>query len=122
MVEQTEEVLLLRWDGKDKPCIDKPRITQVGHVTLGCYGGNATAGAKKNEDAAFILAAQDQSWTFTSICDAHCSSESASLIIEFLNGNAEEITQCLSQPMGAAFIKLENFIVRRLHLNRSPML
>ncbi|MEM9807445.1 MAG: PP2C family serine/threonine-protein phosphatase [Cyanobacteria bacterium P01_D01_bin.56] len=114
MVDLTEEAVLLRWEGKNEPCLDKPRITQVGHVILGCYGGNSTAGAKKNEDAAFILAAQNQSWTFTSICDAHCSSESASLIVELLHKNTEAITHCLSQPVGTAFVKLEQFILGKL--------
>ena len=71
------------WTGHEHPHLDVPHVYHCGHVAVGCYGGNSTAGAKKNEDAAFVLTAKNSEWTFAAICDAHNSSESALLMMDF---------------------------------------
>ncbi len=109
-----KNVNTLRWDGHKEPCLDKWQITQAGPVTLGCYGGNTTAGAKKNEDAAFIVANQSDCWTFAALCDAHGSSQSAQLALDLLEQINEEIIHCLSKPVSQAFPKLESLVLKTL--------
>ena len=102
------------WTGHQHPHLDVPHIDQCGHVVLGCYGGNSAAGAKKNEDSAFIFTDENAEWTFTAICDAHNSSESALLLIDFFEQQTEAIIANLEKPISEAFIDLESSILKEL--------
>ena len=48
-----------RWLGSQLPHLDRPAIVVCGNVVIGCYGGNTSAGAHKNEDAALVWCAQN---------------------------------------------------------------
>jgi len=104
----------LSWTGHQEPNLDIPQIYQCGRVSLGCYGGNSKADAKKNEDAAFILTDKNLDWTFAALFDAHNSSESALLMLDFFEKHSDTIIAHLAKPISKAFIELEKFIVSQL--------
>ena len=119
MGDPSKKARLLRWQGEDKPYLDEPHITQIGHVTLGCYGGNTTAGAQKNEDAVMVLVAPDDKWTFSALCDAHCSSQSALLVLDVLESIKNDIVTCISAPITEAFATLESLVLETLFATSS---
>ena len=85
------------WSGNVDPCLEGPRIHTAGRVTIGLCGGDAAAGASKNEDAALVWAGED--WVFAVILDAHASSESADAVLELFEAGKAELLAQIEQPM-----------------------
>lgn len=99
------------WLGRAAMHLDAPGITACGDILLGCYGGNRRAGAVKNEDGAFVMCADDASWHFAALCDAHATSESAELVLSTLVGVKSAIRHMLAQPAQIALPTLHTFII-----------
>lgn len=103
------EVLL--WLGETEPALDVPEILECGHAVLGIYGGNTRAGARKNEDGAFVLTDANGEWEFAVLLDAHYSAESARLVLELINQKASTIREMLQTlPVGSLFRQLEDYL------------
>ena len=107
-------MLELCWTGHATPSLDTPQIQQVGTVTLGIYGGNTQAGARKNEDAALIWQDPGAGWTFAAILDAHGTSDSALLVLNALKAHESELRKALALPVDAAFAELEKHLIHAL--------
>lgn len=100
-----------KWLGCDTPHLGVPSLASCGNMTIGCYGGNPLAGGTKNEDALFTLCALDSSWHFALLCDAHCSCESAALVLDTISNQQASIAMALSQPPDIAFSLLHQQIL-----------
>ena len=100
------------WTGHADPALDSPITQLCGRVTLGIYGGNTAAGAKKNEDAALIWDGED--WIFAAILDAHGTSDSALLVLDLLETHQAQLTAALASPVADAFAQLESRLVAAL--------
>lgn len=83
-------------------------------MVIGCYGGNTSAGAHKNEDAALVWCATDGSWKFAVLLDAHDTSQSAGLVLEVIESQQEAITAILSRPLTETFSSLHQLLINRL--------
>ncbi|MFD2615021.1 protein phosphatase 2C domain-containing protein [Paenibacillus gansuensis] len=103
------------WIGNQEKYLDQPFVLEIQHkVVFGAYGGNSSAGASKNEDAALCWSAEDGNWELTAILDAHNSSESAELVIQELQDRQPRLTACLGLPEAEAFQQLQNEIIGML--------
>ena len=110
-VSRVGDIETFRWLGGDEMRLDKPGVFTCARVKVGLYGGNTKAGATKNEDAALVLCSSDGDWELAAVIDAHYSSDSARLILDALALEHEEITRCISQPVGVAFDRLERHLL-----------
>lgn len=86
----------LSWVGSEKDFIDEKDVQSVDRVTVGRFGGNSSAGQYKNEDGCIVWVGID--WEFTTILDAHYSSESAELIIRTLEEFQHELIGMIAKP------------------------
>ncbi|MRS08539.1 hypothetical protein, partial [Bacillus anthracis] len=77
------------WVGNKKMCLDEVSVKQYGDIVLGTYGGNISAGAKKNEDGALVWSNGD--WEFAAILDGHNSAESVDLVVNTIQKEYENI-------------------------------
>src|SRR5712692_6912133 len=107
-----------RWLGSDAPHLDAPVLTTCRDVVIGCYGGCTAAGATRNEDGALVWCAEDGSWEFALLLDAHGSAESAALVLTAVEAEGEAITASLSQSVETAFGSLHRHL---LALFQSPV-
>jgi serine/threonine protein phosphatase PrpC len=62
--------------------LDQPVVSQVGVASLGLYGGNRAAGARKNEDGAIVWSGAD--WVLAVVLDGHGGSGSVNAMIDVL--------------------------------------
>ncbi|PFK31245.1 protein phosphatase [Bacillus cereus] len=90
-------------------CLGEISVKQYGDIALGKYGGNISAGAKKNEDGALIWSNKD--WEFAMILDGHNSAESVALVIHTIQNNYEKIKVLLEEPIETAFRSLEQYLL-----------
>lgn len=77
------------WVGSDEMCLGEISVKQYGDIVLGRYGGNRSAGAKKNEDGALVWSNKD--WEFAMILDGHNSAESVALVVHTIQNEYENI-------------------------------
>ncbi|MED3370632.1 protein phosphatase 2C domain-containing protein, partial [Bacillus thuringiensis] len=77
------------WVGNIEMCLGEISVKQYGDIVLGKYGGNISAGAKKNEDGALVWSNDD--WEFTAILDGHNSAESVDLVVNTIEKEYENI-------------------------------
>ena len=98
--------LKYRWSGSEKMYLDKPVIQSCGKVIIGCYGGNSSVGANKNEDGALVWCKEDGTWTFAVLLDAHSSSQSTDLVLEMIEAAEESIVTKLNLPIEKVFSSL----------------
>jgi len=101
----------LRWLGDHAMHLDQPHVTPYGSMVLGCYGGNISAGADKNEDAAILWHDTVGDWEAGVIVDAHHSAQSAVLILHVLADEEQTIRELLAQPVQVAFTALQNHLI-----------
>lgn len=113
MPDAGKRILAFRWLGSDALHLDKPFVARCGHVVVGCYGGNTSAGAYKNEDAALVWCAEDSTWTFAALLDAHATGQSAELVLQAIESEQEAIAAILSRPPGEALTALQRLLVNR---------
>jgi serine/threonine protein phosphatase PrpC len=107
-----ENADVLIWLGDLEPQLDDPVVLECGHLVVGVYGGNTRAGARKNEDAAFVMTDLEGQWEFAVLLDAHYSSGSARLVLEMINREASEVREKLeSQPVSSVFRLIEDHLV-----------
>ena len=99
------------WLGSEAMHLDAPHIASCGDMLIGCYGGNRAVGAYKNEDGALLLCADDGSWHFAALCDAHVSDESAQLVLQTLEAAQPAMVAALALPAPVALPKLNNLII-----------
>jgi hypothetical protein len=100
----------LNWIGSEQAYLNSPSIEIVQHITIGKYGGNTESGAYKNEDG--LLVWQSSSWEFAVLIDAHCSCDSAELIIATLKENEKSIKEILDSKIDALFDHIEIFLLQ----------
>lgn len=103
-----------RWLGAEAPHLDAPHVDHCGPVAFGAYGGSTAAGARKNEDAALVWHHPDEGWVFSSVMDAHTSSESCAVVLDMLEEAQADIVACLARPVREAFADLGQLLLKRL--------
>jgi len=91
----------IRWLGSELLYLDEPHVERCGDVAIGCYGGNTSAGAERNEDAAVVVV--EEAWRFAAVLDAHVTAESAAIVVGELELRMPEFTHLLDGPPGEAF-------------------
>ncbi|UOE95892.1 protein phosphatase 2C domain-containing protein [Alkalihalobacillus sp. LMS39] len=84
------------WVGDQRDFIDAPHVFSQQHISIGRYGGNSAAGQMKNEDGCLVWSHLIQGWEFSIVVDAHHTSESANLIIQYIKENEEVLLQIFS--------------------------
>lgn len=94
------------WLGANAPYLNKPEVAQHGRTVWGTFGGDISAGAKANEDAALIRCADDGNWEFAVLADAHGTSESAILVLETINSVMVDVKRFLDGPLDTCFAGL----------------
>jgi hypothetical protein len=99
------------WVGSSEMFLDEPTTIKLEHIVIGRYGGNASAGANKNEDGVLVLIDLNGGWEFVMLMDAHKTAESAELLINTMDSEVREIIRCLSLPVNKAFTSLEEFLL-----------
>ena len=87
------------WIGTSEPYLDNPWVEQNGRITFGLFGGDRAAGANTNEDAALVRCADDGSWEFAVLADAHGSAASAALVLATINIAMFDIEHALDGPL-----------------------
>ncbi|EAO52553.1 hypothetical protein RBTH_02217 [Bacillus thuringiensis serovar israelensis ATCC 35646] len=97
------------WVGNIEMCLGEISVKQYGDIVLGKYGGNISAGAKKNEDGALVWSNDD--WEFTAILDGHNSAESVDLVVNTIEKEYENIRIILNEPIDTVFRSVENHIL-----------
>lgn len=97
------------WVGNKKMCLDEVSVKQYGNIVLGAYGGNISAGAKKNEDGALVWSNGD--WEFAAILDGHNSAESVDLVVNTIQKEYEHIKAMLNESMDTVFRSVENHLL-----------
>lgn len=105
------------WLGQHMPSFDRPTTRRCGALVLGCYGGNTSAGARTNEDAALLWSAADGLWEVAMVLDAHASAESAGLVLTTVAAERTRMAHLLTQPVEIALPALRDHLVS---LFRSP--
>jgi hypothetical protein len=98
------------WLGENAAHLDRPHITTCGPITLGCYGGTTRAGATKNEDGAWLLCDPDGSWELVVLLDAHTTSQSAALIVQWCQHLRPELEQICQGPPARAISELSHYL------------
>ncbi len=97
------------WIGNTEMCLGKISVKQYGDIVLGKYGGNISAGAKKNEDGALVWS--NGEWEFAAILDGHNSAESVDLVVNTIEKEYENIKVILNEPINTVFQSVENHIL-----------
>ncbi|MBE1554207.1 protein phosphatase 2C domain-containing protein [Sporosarcina limicola] len=93
------------WVGSEKDFVDEQDVRWINRVTLGRFGGNSSAGQKKNEDGCIIWQSKD--WELAAILDAHSSAESAELVIRILEQHKEDLLGIVTIKGPPEFKRLE---------------
>ncbi|SDM46259.1 Serine/threonine protein phosphatase PrpC [Fictibacillus solisalsi] len=101
----------INWVGSSEPYIDHPYVSALYHITLGRYGGHSSSGAKKNEDGCLVWACEKGDWEFAAILDAHCSAESAKLVVKELEGIKADVLKGIHLEVPDSFKVLETRII-----------
>ncbi len=97
------------WVGSNEMCLGEISVKKHGNVVLGRYGGNTSAGAKKNEDGALIWSNGD--WEFTMILDGHNSAESVTLVVYTIQNEYENMKRILEGPVETVFQSVEQHLL-----------
>ncbi|MGN4422629.1 PP2C family serine/threonine-protein phosphatase [Bacillus cereus group sp. MYBK30-1] len=97
------------WVGSREMCLGEVSVKQYGDIVLGKYGGNISAGAKKNEDGALVWS--NDHWEFAAILDGHNSAESVDLVVNTIQKEYENINAIMEEPIETVFRSVENHIL-----------
>ncbi|MEN1937803.1 PP2C family serine/threonine-protein phosphatase [Paenibacillus sp. 102] len=97
------------WVGSNEMCLGEISVQRYGDIVLGRYGGNMSAGAKKNEDGALVWS--NRNWEFAMILDGHNSAESVALVVNTIQNAYANIKVLLEEPIETAFRSVENHIL-----------
>ncbi|PEP10237.1 protein phosphatase [Bacillus wiedmannii] len=97
------------WVGNTEMCLGEISVKQYGDVVLGKYGGNISAGAKKNEDGALVWSNGD--WEFAAILDGHNSAESVDLVVNTIQKEYENIKVMMNESIDTVFRSVENHLL-----------
>lgn len=109
------------WIGTNKPYLDTPVVDRLNGITIGRYGGNTNANANKNEDGLLIWIEPQRTWEFMMLLDAHCSSESAELILNTIQAHKQSILPILELPVGFLFHTMEEQLLQIFKSERFVM-
>jgi len=101
----------MRWAGADDAFLDRPAADALGRMVLGRYGGRVDAGARKNEDAAFLLEGAD--WEFAVVADGHAGTDSSALAVALLESDVD-LSKLLSLPAPQALPAVRTHLVELL--------
>ncbi|SCL32581.1 hypothetical protein GA0074692_3351 [Micromonospora pallida] len=102
----------MRWAGGERAYLDQPDVVASGHMVLGRYGGRTVAGARQNEDAAFLRHAPAGHWEMAAVADGHAGADSSALAVRLLDGDPL-LPQILGQPAPNPLAALHAHLVTR---------
>ena len=97
------------WVGNTEMCLGEISVKHYGDIVLGKYGGNISAGAKKNEDGALVWSNVD--WEFAIILDGHNSAESVELVVHTIEKEYENIKAIMKESIETVFQSVENHLL-----------
>lgn len=97
------------WIGSDEMCLGEVSVRQCGHIVIGKYGGNTSAGARKNEDGVLVWVGDN--WEFSMILDAHYSTESTALLVKTLESEFIHFNELLTEPVETVFQSVEQHVL-----------
>lgn len=97
------------WIGSDEMCLGEVSVRQCGHIVIGRYGGNMSAGARKNEDGVLVWAGDN--WEFSMILDAHYSAESTALLVKTLESEFDNFNELLKERVETVFQSVEQHLL-----------
>jgi len=100
-----------KWLGSENMHLDKGSVLDCGDIFVGCYGGNTSAGAHKNEDGCYILCDNEYKWRLSLLVDSHATNESAKLVVNTIETRKLEIINILNLPIENVFSKLQCFFI-----------
>jgi hypothetical protein len=100
-----------KWVGSEKHFVDELDVSHVGHVTVGRFGGNSSAGQYKNEDGCLVWVCESGKWEFTMLLDGHKTAQSVELVIDHFNREKIQIQKVLMLPAGEALKKMDSIIL-----------
>ncbi len=95
----------LRWVGSERAYLDEPSCSQVGHIHVGRFGGNSSAGQTKNEDGCLVWNGGD--WELAMVLDAHKTASSAALILDEFERNRSIFSSILSEETKEAMSEFQ---------------
>jgi hypothetical protein len=102
----------LLWRGSKAAHLSDPVVHAAGPVTVGVYGGNAEAGANKNEDGALVWAGAN--WVFAVLLDAHHSAESADAVLDLVDESKARLIELFDRSEAADFADIQAALVTML--------
>lgn len=97
------------WIGSEEMCLGKISVKQCGHVVIGKYGGNTSAGACKNEDGLLVWC--DKDWEFAMILDGHYSAESTALLVKTIESEFHNFNKLLKEPVETVFQSVQQHLL-----------
>lgn len=100
------------WTGSRTAKLDTPTVTRLQSVSLGCYGGNTTAGARKNEDGAIVWTGPD--WVMSVVLDGHGGSESVEAVLELFAEAEPSLRQRCDEAKPQDFLSLQRDFIALL--------
>lgn len=106
--QSVDGIIEYKWSGSINKYVDEPHIAVVSEVIVGLYGGNSSAGAEKNEDAALVWVQRDRRWEFVMLLDAHHTSQSADYMLQMLESRRTAIINLLNGPAVNVFHALHD--------------
>jgi serine/threonine protein phosphatase PrpC len=98
------------WAGGEETYLNQPDVITSGRMVLGRYGGCTTAGARANEDAAFLRDDPAGHWEIAAVADGHAGAASSALAVRLLDGD-ELLPQILGRPTPDALAVLHAHLV-----------
>lgn len=84
------------WVGSRYMFLDEISVSEQKGIHIGRYGGHTLSGANKNEDGLMIIQSETGHWKLAVLMDAHQSADSATLIIDYLLSQQEELDRVLN--------------------------
>ncbi|MGR3764272.1 protein phosphatase 2C domain-containing protein [Rossellomorea sp. NS-SX7] len=99
------------WVGSQKNYVDEIHVNPLDQeLVLGLFGGNSSAGQRKNEDGCLVWCSPGE-WEFAVILDGHDSAESVELVFETIVNNKEFVQGIINKHIPESFTGLQDFLV-----------
>ncbi|QOR64857.1 protein phosphatase 2C domain-containing protein [Cytobacillus suaedae] len=99
------------WVGNQESFVDEVNICKIGHMVLGRFGGNSTAGQYKNEGGCIVWANKLVNYEFVVLLDAHKTAQSAELIVSTIQSLKEKVVNLLKLEPRKSFTCLYELLL-----------
>ncbi|KAA0546972.1 protein phosphatase 2C domain-containing protein [Bacillus sp. BGMRC 2118] len=100
-----------QWIGSEQHYVDTIDVMNIGHITIGRFGGNSSAGQYKNEDGCLVWIDDENNGEFTVLLDAHLTAESALLVLKTIEGLEVPLKSSFTLPPKECFTQLSSVLL-----------